>query len=106
MCLAGEQRYACEHSTFMFHGVAFNGGGAIFDAKLTKERLDGLLADEARTASIITDRSELTSEKVSEFYREARTMSAAEAHAVGIVHSVREVVIPPGCPVATLVFNR
>ena len=104
--LAGEERYACPHSTFMFHGVAFTGDGMVFDAKLAKERLDGLLADETRIGSIITDRSNLTTEDVAAFYKEARTMTATEAYAAGLVHGIKDVAIPPGAPVAALVFDR
>lgn len=104
--LAGAERYACPHSTFMFHGVGFSGDGQLFNAQLAKERLDGLKADEARIASIVTDRTTLTAAQVGEFYQEARTMTAAEALTSGIVHDVRDVTIAPGCPVAQLVFNR
>jgi len=104
--LAGEDRYACEHSTFMFHGVAFSGDGTTFNAQLTKEKLDSLRADENRIGGIITDRTKLSSKQVKSFHKAGRTMTAEEAHAVGIVHDVKEVTIPPESAVATLVFNR
>ena len=104
--LAGDQRFACEHSTFMFHGVGFSGDGQQFNAKSAKERLDALIADEARIASVVSDRSNLTTNEVRNFYEEARTMTAHEAAAAGIVHDVKDAVIPAGADVATLVFNR
>lgn len=104
--LAGEERYACPHSTFMFHGVAYSGNGQTFDAKLAKERLDGLRADEARISSIITDRTSLSKTRVGSFFKTARTLTAQDALGGGIVHGIKDVVIPPGSAVATLVFNR
>lgn len=104
--LAGEERRACQHSTFMFHGVAFDGTGVSFNARSTKERLESLLADEARTGSIVTERSGLTLDQIHKFYEEARTMTASDAKDAGIVHSVCDVAIPPGTPIVPLVFNR
>src|SRR5205807_3160325 len=58
--LAGERRLACPHSTFMFHGVGFDGmPGQRFEEKLLRERLDGVLADQNRIASIIEERTSL-----------------------------------------------
>ena len=104
--LAADERYACPHSTFMFHGIAYNGGAQTFDAKLARERLDSLKADEARVGTIITDRSSLTQSQVARFFRSAKTLTAQDAQSNGIVHGIQDVVIPPGSTVATLVFNR
>jgi ATP-dependent Clp protease protease subunit len=101
--LAGEERYACEYSTFMFHGVAWNGGNLPIDAKTTKERLDAVKADEARTGRIISDRSNLTEAQVRAFYKQARTMTAQDALGAGIVHDVRDVAVPATAQVAALV---
>ncbi len=40
--LAGEKRYACKHSSFMFHGVGFDimGQNMRFEQKLLRQRLD------------------------------------------------------------------
>ena len=49
--LAGERRIACPHSTFMFHGVAFDmPAGARADERFLKERLAAIGADQRRTA--------------------------------------------------------
>ena len=104
--LAGEERYACAHSTFMFHGVAYNGGNQTFDPKLAQERLESLRADQERIGSIITDRTSLPKSDVDGFFENAKTLTAPDALIGGIVSDIRDVAIPPGCPVATLVFNR
>src|SRR5258708_2148441 len=53
--LAGNKRYACPHSTFMFHGVGFdlkNHTGRLEEKKL-KELLTGILSDHKRIGNII-----------------------------------------------------
>jgi len=108
--LAGEKRYACEHSTFMFHGVAavFQPAAAQIqlDAKQLRERLDGLDADELRIGSIIEQRTKLDHAEVVALFREQRTKDAANAVSAGIVHEIKDVQIPPGSPVVALVFQR
>lgn len=103
--LAGEDRYACPHSTFMFHGVGFDGSGRL-DEKLLRERLDGVLADQKRIASIIEERSNLTPEQIEPLFREAQTKDATYAVGAGIVHEIKDVEITAGAPVITLVFQR
>src|ERR1035438_4295181 len=55
--LAGEERFACPHSTFMFHGVGFAADSTMrFEEKLLRERLDSILADQKRIGTIIEER--------------------------------------------------
>lgn len=105
--LAGDHRYASPHSTFMFHGVGFDPPpGTRLEEKQLREYLDGIAADQKRIASIITERSSLTETEVAELFLEARTKDADYAASHGIVHEVRDVNIPPGVPVQSLVFQR
>jgi ATP-dependent Clp protease, protease subunit len=105
--LAGQERYACPHSTFMFHGVASNvPAGCQLEAKQLRERLRSTKADELRIGSIIEQRTKLSHREVAALFREARTMDAAKAVSAGIVHHVDDVKIPPGSPVVSLVFQR
>lgn len=47
--LAGRQRYACQHSTFMFHGVGFDVRTQMrFEQKNLNEMLSSILADQKR----------------------------------------------------------
>ncbi len=100
--LAGQERLACPHSTFMFHGAAFNGGNAIFDAKATKERLDSLKADQARISSIITSRSSLTASVVAGYFRGAKVLTAQDALHHGVATGVQDIAIPTGAPVVVV----
>lgn len=105
--LAGDTRYACPHSTFMFHGVGFDApGGTRLEEKFLRERLDGIMADQKRIGGILEERTQLTTEQTEVLFREATTKDAAYAAGVGIVDEVRDVDIPPGAPVLSLVFQR
>ena len=105
--LAGEERAACPHSTFMFHGVGFDTAeGTRLEEKLLRERLESLLSDQRRIAAIIEERTTLEADQVEPLFREAQTKDAAYAASTGIVHEVRDVEIPAGSPIMSLVFQR
>ncbi len=105
--LAGAERYACPHSTFMFHGVGVDiQGSARLEEKVLRERLDSILQDQHRIGSIIQSHTNLDEGQIGELFREARTKDADYAKAVGIVHDIRDVHIPPGHPVISFVFQR
>lgn len=105
--LAGTKRFACPHSTFMFHGVGFNAeAGKHFEEKLLRERLDGVLADQKRIGAILEERSTLSSAQIEPLFRDAQTKDAEYAVSAGIVHEVKDVELPAGVPVLTLVFQR
>jgi len=105
--LAGETRYACQHSTFMFHGVGFDMEGKFrLEEKSLRERIDAIMQDQRRIGSIIGDRTNLNSRQIRNLFREARTKDANYALTAGIIHEIRDVQIPPGNPVISLVFQR
>ena len=105
--LAGETRYAVPHSTFMFHGVGFNvPQEARLEEKMLRERLDGVLADQKRIGSIIEERSHLDVGEIESLFIEAQTKDAQFAMGKGIVHEIRDVQIPAGSPILSLVFQR
>jgi ATP-dependent protease ClpP protease subunit len=104
--LSGVHRHACEHSTFMFHGVGFQAQpGQRFDEKSVREAQQGLLADQQRIGSIVAERTKLDQTAVGELFLEARTKSATDAASVGIVHEIRDVDLPAGGPIISLVFG-
>jgi ATP-dependent protease ClpP protease subunit len=105
--LAGVERTACPHSTFMFHGVGFDVNGHLrFEDKLLRERLHSIEADHKRIGDIIGKHTSLQSGDVVQLFTEARTKDAAWAKSVGIVDSVSEFQIPKGIPIHSLVFKR
>jgi len=105
--LAGEERFACPHSTFMFHGVAWPASdGEQLTRGVLKERTEGLLADEKRIGSIIKERTKIAAGDVDALFNEAKTKDAADAVSGGIVHEIKDVQVPPGTPIFALVFQR
>lgn len=105
--LAGSKRFACPHSTFMFHGVGFDvPQQSRLEEKFLRERLDGITSDQKRIGSVIEERTRLGKEEVANLFLEAQTRDAAFAASCGIVDEVRDVQIPPGSSVASLVFQR
>jgi ATP-dependent protease ClpP protease subunit len=103
--LAGETRIACQHSTFMFHGVGFDVANQRFEEKNLREKLDSLLADQQRIGNIISARTNISADKVGELFREAKTKNADEALQSGIVHEICDLRIAPGSPILTPVFS-
>jgi hypothetical protein len=81
-------------------------GGKHFEEKLLRERLEGILADQKRIGSILEERTTLTSDQIEPLFREAQTKDAAYAVSAGIVHEVKDIEIPPGAPIISLVFQR
>lgn len=105
--LAGTKRYATPHSTFMFHGVGFDISTQIrFEEKLLRESLTSILSDQKRIGDIIVSRTQIGEEDVKALFREAQTKDAAFAVSSGIVHEIKDVHIPAGGPVISLVFKR
>ena len=105
--LAGVARYACPHSTFMFHGVGFDSPqGVRLEEKLLRERLAALQADQLRIGSVIGERTQIKGRAISKLFLEAQTKDAAYAKSNGIIDDIREVEIPTGTPILQLVFQR
>lgn len=105
--LAGDERYACPHSTFMFHGVGMDlAAGIRIEQKNAQEVLNGILADQKRMADIIVERTTIDADQAADLFKEARTKDSAYAAASGIVSDVRDVNIPPGSAIFSLVFQR
>lgn len=105
--LAGHERYACPHSTFMFHGVGRNVPGAYrLEEKNVRETLDSILADQKRIGSVIKDRTKLRDPDIEALFRDAQTKDATFAASCGIIHQIKDIQIPPGSTVISLVFQR
>ncbi len=105
--LAGTKRFACPHSTFMFHGVGFDVTGQLrMEEKFLKERLSSILSDHKRIGSIISERTKLDQQVVEGLFTEAQTKDAAFAASTGIVHEIKDVQIPLGVEIVSLVFQR
>ena len=98
--LAGEERYASPHTSFMFHGVGFSvGNRARFEMKNLREKIDSVESDQRKIAGILCERTRLAESVVDELFREAVTRDAQFALDHGIVQEIRELAIPAGADV-------
>jgi ATP-dependent Clp protease, protease subunit len=105
--LAGERRLACNHTTFMFHGVSpQTQAPQSFERKVLRENLASVESDEKRIGGIVAERTKLSQSTIDTFFLEAKTLGAEEALNGGIVHEIGQASIPKGCPVFSLVFQR
>lgn len=100
-----ESRFACPHSTFMFHGVGADlTASTRIEEKNGREMLESILADQNRIGSILVERTELTPDQAGQLFREASTKDATNARAVGIVAEIRDLVIPANAEILSLVL--
>ena len=104
--LAGSRRYACENTTFMFHGVGLNAVGQRLEEKSVRETLASIVADQTRIGAVMQRHTSLTKRQIAGLFREQQTKDAAYAVRFGIVHEIRDVEVPPSTPVIALVFQR
>ena len=104
--LAGAKRYAAPSATFMFHGVGFDvGQGTRIEQKNAKELLDGISAETTKIAAIIEGRATFANRaEIEQLFLEASTKDAVYAKNHGLVHDIRDIVIPPGSPYLQLVL--
>jgi ATP-dependent protease ClpP protease subunit len=104
--LAGEERFACPHSTFMFHGVGFDLQSVRLEEKNLREYLDSLGKDHVRIGTILQERTRIDAQEAVDLFREARTKDAEFALGKGMIQAVCDINIPAGSPVISLVFQR
>ncbi len=105
--LAGEERLANPHATFMFHGVGFDVISPVrFEEKNLREGLDSILADQKRIADILRERTSIDAGEAGELFREARTKDTDYALSRGIIGCIEPLQIPSGASIITMVFHR
>jgi len=102
--LAGQERLAAPHSTFMFHGVRYdilaNTSG---DLPFYTNRVGLINADHKKMASIIKDRTKFDSvDDVMALFSSQATKEADYALAHGIVHKIEHHQIPNGSRVVVI----
>jgi ATP-dependent protease ClpP protease subunit len=104
--LAGEERYACGVSSFMFHGVGFDvNAGMRFEEKVLRERLDSILNDQQRIGEVIRHRTSIDAREVKRLFLQAATKDSTYALQKGIINAVREFQVPKGAQLFQLVFK-
>jgi len=105
--LAAEERYACSHSRFLFHGVATGEmpAGTRLNRFQTREFLSGLEQDEGRIKELIVERSSITESEMARLFQQGETKNPAFALEKGIIHDIRDLTLPVGAQVVTANFQ-
>lgn len=101
--LAGTKRFACPHSTFMLHPVAFGlQSGQNYEQPDLTAIVESLEADQARIASVYAERSGLEKQNALGLFNQQKTYSASEAQTFKFVHEVKALSIEKGARVLHL----
>ncbi len=105
--LAGDVRYATSISVFLLHGITwtFNQVTTLTYSQMqeTSSRFD---AAEQLSARIIGERTMLTSDEVRELFRQGQSKDPAFALEKGLIQEVRDVNIPDGAVLHSIVAAR
>jgi ATP-dependent protease ClpP protease subunit len=105
--LAGKERYAVPHSSFLFHGVGFNiDQPARLEEKDLKEKIKIIERDEKLISEIIAEKTKLSVEEIREIFLEAQTKTPEEAKKIGLIHEIKEVKIPESAKVFSFAFPQ
>jgi ATP-dependent Clp protease protease subunit len=101
--LAGDERLACPHSTFLLHGVTNEvPPNQAFGAKWFREQHDNMLASEKKINAILADRTKLTEKQLARFAETEQTKDAEAAVKNGIAHRIEDIDIPKDAYVYTV----
>jgi len=104
--LAGEIRYACPVSSFMFHGVGFDIEKTRLEEKHLVEKLDSLRSDQGLLTDIIDERTDINAQEAGDLFLHMAFMNPQEAQSRGFVHEIRDPQVPQGARFLQLVFGR
>ncbi len=101
--LSAEKRYATCHASFLFHGLFWNFPP---NATVTKnqmiESVSQLEISESKISGIITERTSLTTEEVNMLFKQGEAKNSAFALSKGIIHEIKEPIIPKDAPFISL----
>lgn len=101
--LAGDERYAANHSTFLFHGVKT---GFSKDSQMTlaqiREIESQLKEDEKKISGIVAGQTELTDDDIAKLFAQGESKGLEFAIDKGIVSEVRDPQISSGAPIVNM----
>jgi len=103
--LAGDNRIACPHSSFMFHGVNHKISAPIsLTEKKLNETLESIKNNQEKIAGIVTQETNITSEEINEmFLVDSKTHNPQFALEKGIITEIKDIEIPEGESVNNIV---
>jgi ATP-dependent protease ClpP protease subunit len=92
--LVGDERYATSGATFFFHQTSYDPASGKLTTAFLAERLKAAQYDDARSAAIIAAKTGRSSQDVLGWQNTELVMDTAQAIAHGLIHSVRQLIIP------------
>ena len=105
--LAGKERYAVAHSSFLFHGVGFDiPQPTRLEEKELKEKMKIIEKDQALISEIIAEETKLTMDEIKKLFLEAQTKTPEEAKKIGLIQDIKEVKIPEGAKIFSFIFTQ
>lgn len=104
--LAGKERYAAKHSSFLFHGIAMGfPANTQLSLKQVKEKQSSLLQDESKLVGIISENTSLSESKLRDFFDTGEAVDVNFAKANGVIHEIKEPSIPKDAPLMSININ-
>lgn len=104
--LSGDERYACQGTSFLFHGVTYNLAQASFTYSKFAEVQKQFKADEDLLVDIIAANTNLTPENLINWFAEGETLRASEAVQWGVIDEVKEFTVPTNSVLVVLDDTR
>ncbi len=104
--VAGTERYATPHATFLFHGVQqpVNGPTSLSLPQMN-EIVDRVHKNHNTIAGIVCDNSDIEEEEIKALFRAGETKDVQFALEKGIIHEVKTTQIPEDAPFITINSN-
>jgi ATP-dependent protease ClpP protease subunit len=93
--MVGDDRYATPGATFFFHQTGYDPPSGRLTTTFLAERLKAAQYDDTRSAGIIAAKTGKTLEDVQSWLNTELVMDTTAAIAHGLIHDVRNFVIPP-----------
>lgn len=96
--LAGEERYACDFSSFLLHGTGFNFSNftGAMNTIFLQEKLSILMQEEKKISKILLDNTKLTENEIKDFFINGRSVDPHYAKSKEIIHEIQNMILAPG----------
>ena len=104
--LAADERFANPNATFLLHGINWNfSQGSSLSLTALQETLSRFKADEDRMSGIITNRTSIQREELSNLYQQGNSVGLPYAKEKGLIQDIREAKVEPGSPLISCNFT-
>ncbi len=88
--LAGDERYACPNTTFLFHGVETQvRKDSSFPLNKLREIASSLSKDQEKIAGIIAENTDISKEEVERFFASGESKDLSFAQSKKFIHGIR-----------------